>query len=122
MKLLDTFIFYNELDLLLYRLSTLYDVIDHFVIVESTLTFTGKQKPLYYQENISKFERFSDKIIYILVDDLIEEKNINIKNKDQWRNEYHQRNSIDKGISLLNLNNDDLIIISDVDEIPDKRV
>ena len=45
-KIIDCFIFYNELDLLEYRLNILNDVVDYFVIVESTHTFVGKEKVL----------------------------------------------------------------------------
>ena len=48
-KIIDCFIFYNEIALLTYRLNVLNDVVDFFVIVESTHTFTGKEKSLHYQ-------------------------------------------------------------------------
>ena len=58
-KIIDGFIFYNELELLNYRLNVLNDVVDYFIIVESTHTFVGKEKTLYYQENKELFnERF----------------------------------------------------------------
>ena len=47
-KVFDCFPFYNELDLLEIRLNILNDVVDYFVLTESTRTFTGKPKPLYY--------------------------------------------------------------------------
>lgn len=111
-KFVDAFLFYNELDLLEYRLSILYDIVDYFVIVEATKTFVGNKKPLYYAENKARFEKFSDKIIHVIDDELQE-------NISPWINETHQRNSIHKGIEQLNLNEDDKIMISDVDEIPD---
>jgi beta-1,4-mannosyl-glycoprotein beta-1,4-N-acetylglucosaminyltransferase len=48
MKIIDSFIFYNEIDLLYYRLSILDEHIDKFILVESTRTFTGHSKPLFY--------------------------------------------------------------------------
>ena len=50
-KIFDTFIFFNELDLLTLRFNALDDVVDKFVLVESTKTFQGKNKPLFFNEN-----------------------------------------------------------------------
>ena len=43
-KIIDCFIFYNELDLLTYKLNVLNDIVDYFVLVEATHTFIGKEK------------------------------------------------------------------------------
>jgi beta-1,4-mannosyl-glycoprotein beta-1,4-N-acetylglucosaminyltransferase len=122
-KIIDCFIFYNELDLLSYRLNLLNDVVDYFVLVESTKTFVGKQKPLFYSENNSLFSDFKDKIITIVVDDIpFDEFNIDINNGQQWQNEIHQRRCISRGIDKLDLKNDDVIIITDIDEIPNPEI
>ena len=113
--LIDCFIFYNELDLLNYRLNILYDQVDYFVIVESTKTHQGYDKKLYYNENKELFKNFEDKIIHVIVDDL---KSSPLNYDEIWKNEYLQRNCIDKGIQRLNLKDDDLIMIADLDEIP----
>jgi len=116
-KIIDSFIFYNELEMLEYRLNLLKDVVDYFVLVESTRTFTSNTKQLYYSENKSLFEKYSDKIIHVIVDDL---PFLDKPKKDQiWKNEKFQRNCIQRGLDSLKLNEDDYIIISDVDEIPD---
>ena len=125
-KIIDCFIFYNELELLTYRINILNDVVDYFVIVESTHTFIGKEKKLYFDENKNLFEKFKKKIIHIIVDDFpYKYPNINFNKKEQWQNEYFQRNAISRGIDRINhinnLNDNDLIIISDTDEIPDPR-
>jgi beta-1,4-mannosyl-glycoprotein beta-1,4-N-acetylglucosaminyltransferase len=127
MKIVDCFIFYNELDLLNYRLSILNKAVDYFVIVESTHTHTGKQKELYYNNNKHMFEFFEDKIIHIIVDDFphkfpninYEQPNINGKIGEQWFNEAFQRNAIERGLKKINLHDNDFIIVSDADEIPD---
>lgn len=120
-KIVDCFIFYNELDLLTYRLNLLNDVVDYFIIVESTHTFVGKEKRLFFNENKHLFERFIDKIIHVIVDDLpFKYPNVNIHNNHVWKNEFFQRNAISRGIKAVNnLSISDLLIISDVDEIPD---
>jgi beta-1,4-mannosyl-glycoprotein beta-1,4-N-acetylglucosaminyltransferase len=123
MKIVDCFIFYNELDLLTYRLNLLNDVVDYFIIVESTHTFVGKEKNLFYNENIHLFENFNKKIIHVIVDDFpYKYPNIDISKSNAWTNEFFQRDAISRGINRIdNLSNSDLIIISDLDEIPDPR-
>jgi beta-1,4-mannosyl-glycoprotein beta-1,4-N-acetylglucosaminyltransferase len=121
MKIIDAFIFYNELDMLFYRLSALYNHVDAFILVEATRTFNGKPKPLYYAENKEKYKKFENKIIHIVVDDLIPDAVYDPTNQyddDIWKNEKYQRNCIDRGIQQLNLANEDLIMIGDLDEIP----
>ena len=119
-KIIDCFIFYNELDLLTYRLNLLNNVVDYFIIVESTHTFVGKEKKLFFNENKHLFENFINKIIHIIVDDL-PCKHHNVISKDNiWNNEYFQRNAISRGINYIkDLSKSDVIIISDADEIPD---
>ena len=69
------------------------------------------------------FEKFSNKIIHIIVDLPFNESNINISNGDQWINEKFQRNCINQGLEKIKhtLNDNDHIIIADVDEIPDPK-
>lgn len=123
MKIVDCFIFYNELDLLNYRLHILNNTVDYFVLVESTHTHSGKEKELIYQNNKEMFQSFHHKIIHVIVDDFpYKYPNINYDNKgdnsDSWHNERFQRNCIYRGIQQLSLTDDDVIIISDLDEIP----
>jgi beta-1,4-mannosyl-glycoprotein beta-1,4-N-acetylglucosaminyltransferase len=125
MKIIDCFIFYNELDLLSYRLNILNDYVDYFIIVESTHTFTGMQKQLFYNENKELFKEFSGKIIHVIVEDVpFKFPNINIHFSQQWINEYHQRNCMKRGIDMIidKLNDDDIILSSDLDEIPNPAI
>ena len=89
-KIIDCFIFYNELDMLEFRLEELNDVVDRFVIVESTKTFVGKDKPLFFSENLQRFEKYLPKITHIIEQ--------NLTDKNPWVNESTQRNAIKKGI------------------------
>ena len=123
MKIIDTFLFYNEFDLLNYRLNILNDVVDYFILVEATRTFKGVEKPLFYNSNKELYNQFSHKIIHVIVDDLYENPIVNndeLKSHDNkyWRNERYQRDCIDRGIRQLELNDDDYILICDCDEIP----
>jgi len=113
-KIIDCFIFYNENNLLNYRLNILQDVVDYFVIVESTMTFTGKPKELYFKK-----EMLGERIIHIVVDDFPFPNN---PTKEQvLKNEKFQRNCITRGLDKLILNENDILIFSDIDEIPDPK-
>jgi len=113
-KIYDCFTFYNELDLLEIRLNELDSVVDYFVIVEATKTQTGIDKPLYFDINKDRYTKFKHKIIHIIVRDMPD-----ITKNSAWVLENHQRNQIIKGLNNCNL--DDIIIISDLDEIPNKK-
>lgn len=108
-KVYDCFMFFNEIELLKMRLEELDPVVDHFVLVESTETQRGDVKPLYFQENKHLFEKYSAKIIHVIVDERHPEM-------DLWGRENYQRSCIERG--LQNCDSSDLILISDLDEIP----
>lgn len=114
MKLVDCFTFYNELDLLEMRLEEMYDIVDNFVIVEATKTFVGKEKKLFFENNKQRYEKYMDKIIHVIVEDMPNSDN-------PWTLEKFQRNAIDRGISKINMEDEDIITICDVDEIPDTK-
>ena len=116
MKLYDCFMYFDEDLVLDLRLNTLNSNVDKFIIAEATKDHTGKDKKLNF--DINKFSKFKDKINYIIVDDLP----INIKSyKKNWPvhhlRDQHQRNALSKGYE--NCDSNDLIMISDIDEIPD---
>jgi beta-1,4-mannosyl-glycoprotein beta-1,4-N-acetylglucosaminyltransferase len=111
----DCFAFFNELDLLKIRLNELDKVVDKFVLVEATRTFQKKEKPLYFNENKHLFKEFEHKIIHIIVD-----KYPNFWNRFKiptiWDYDNHQKEQILQG--LLHCKDEDIIIVSDLDEIP----
>jgi beta-1,4-mannosyl-glycoprotein beta-1,4-N-acetylglucosaminyltransferase len=109
----DCFMFFNELDILEIRLNELYNVVDKFVLVESKQSFTKKPKKLFFEENKERFSKFLDKIIHIIIDF---SSNLPIG----WTLENYQRNQILQGLTKCNEN--DIIIISDVDEIPKREL
>ncbi|MCL1915246.1 MAG: hypothetical protein FWG17_00830 [Desulfovibrionaceae bacterium] len=109
----DCFTFFNELDILEIRLHTLNDVVDKFVLVESPVTFHGKNKPLFYSENQARFARFRCKIIHIVSS--LPTQQVGSSDKIYFF-EHHQRDAIMLG--LADCRPDDLVLVSDVDEIP----
>lgn len=110
----DCFQFFNELDLLKLRLGELDSVVDYFVITESTVTFSGEKKPLYYYENKDKFSEFSHKIIHNVVDDTPMGQGVTGFHRDG-----HQKAARSRGIAHCQPS--DIIIYSDLDEIPNSE-
>lgn len=106
----DCFMYFDEDMLLDLRLNILDEFIDYFVIVESKYTHQGKVKEK--KLNLSNFEKFRNKIIYIYNED-------KTKNNNSWEQENFQRNLINQGIT--NAQPDDYILISDLDEIPNPK-
>lgn len=111
MRIFDCFTFFNELDLLEIRLAELAPFVNHFVIAESPLTFTGREKPLFFAENRDRFVAYADKIIHIVVDDMP-----NATTTSAWEREWHQRRALVRG--LKDAAPEDIVILSDLDEIP----
>ncbi len=114
MAIYDCFQYFNEDHIVDLRLNILDEHVDYFVISESTKTHQGKNKKINF--NLKNFSKFKDKIIFIKA----EYKNeINFNNHIGGESpvEQHQRNSLIKGIK--DALPDDLIILSDSDEIPD---
>jgi beta-1,4-mannosyl-glycoprotein beta-1,4-N-acetylglucosaminyltransferase len=119
MKIIDCFIFYNEIEMLKYRFSILDPYVDYFILVESRHTHTGFEKPCFFEQNKDLFTNLY-KIIHIIVDDFPHKyPNIDINKQQQWTNEHFQRNCIKKGLEKLLLDDSDILLISDLDEIPD---
>lgn len=109
-KVYDCFMFSDEMELLEFRLKYLSPYVDFFVLVESRKTIQRKLKPLLYNENKSKFKKYNHKIKHLVVDDFP-------KQTIPFSNENIQRNFISS--SLKYCNDHDLILISDLDELPD---
>jgi beta-1,4-mannosyl-glycoprotein beta-1,4-N-acetylglucosaminyltransferase len=125
MKIYDCFQFFDEEMLLDLRLNIMDKYVDKFVITEAKYSHNGKPKKLFF--DISKFSKFKDKIIYIVVDkdppDLLKINiNENQKSRDSkehsnaYRRHIFQLEETRRGIS--NADADDLIIVGDLDEIP----
>lgn len=108
-KIYDCFTFFNEFELLEIRLNELNDVVDYFVLVEMDETFQGDFKPLHFGQNQHRFEKFLHKILYVPVTERVE------VHDNTWEREKFQRDQIAR--ALKNCNDQDIILISDLDEI-----
>ena len=114
MAIYDCFQYFDEDHIVDLRLNILDKYVDYFIISESTKTHQGKEKKINF--NINNFPKFKNKIRFIIAE---YNKNINFDNHTGGESpiEQHQRNSLIKGIE--GANPEDLIILSDSDEIPD---
>lgn len=142
--IVDCFLFFQELDLLEIRLKYLYDVVDQFIILESTESFTGKEKPLIYKKNSKRFEKYIDKINYFVINDkhltfssiqnFLKEKDEKVylsilkilnnhshydKSKKNYFLDTYHRECLHVPLSKI-CSNKDIVLISDIDEIPNK--
>ena len=131
MKIYDAFSFFDELELLEIRLNILNDHVDYFVIVESNETFNGRKKQLFFYENRHLFDKWKHKIIHHIVDDYPHDGDIFKKDIDSpntgnnehwWVREFYQKESLIK--ALKGCNDEDVVYVSDVDEIwnPDIKI
>ena len=127
MKIFDCFQFFDEDMMLDLRLNILNDYVDKFVIVENLYMHSGTKKKQNFK--IENFKKFQNKIEYILVDqlpkDLLDIKKIPLESRasriidNTLKIEHNQRNKILEG--LKDSDDNDLILISDVDEIPNLK-
>lgn len=109
-RIYDCFPFFMELDLLDLRLRHLSPLVHRFVLAESAFDFAGNAKPLYFEQNKDRFAEFKDRIVHVIVKD----KPPNASKR--WAIQRHQRDQLARGLG--DARPDDLIMISDVDEIP----
>ena len=128
MKIYDCFMYFDEDLILDLRLNILDKFVDYFVIVESIFTHRGEKRNLKF--NINKFKKFESKIIYLVYDQEPSqiEKIVSKDTEDEKSRKYimnalfrenAQRNFING--ALNNLDNEDVILVSDVDEIPNLK-
>jgi beta-1,4-mannosyl-glycoprotein beta-1,4-N-acetylglucosaminyltransferase len=107
--IVDTFQFFNELDVLELRLKNLDRYVDIFVLAESAETHVGNPKPLYYDLNKERFAPWAHKIRHVVCPPS--------QGTGLWDREKHQRDCVLLG--LEGVPDDATVMISDVDEIPD---
>lgn len=117
-KIVDTFPFNNELDILQMRCEELLNsrAVDHMVLVEATRDHQDHVKPLWFADHKERFAPWLDRIVHVIVPDGgLPSK---AQDNDPWAREHAQREWIAEGLAELNLVGSDIILESDVDEIP----
>jgi beta-1,4-mannosyl-glycoprotein beta-1,4-N-acetylglucosaminyltransferase len=112
LKIFDCVTFFNEFDLLRLRIACLEDVVDHFVVVEAHQTHAGKPKPLYLSESGPADLRDHPKIVVRALD-------LPVGFSD-WARDQAQREGIGGVLADLGAAPQDLVVVSDVDEIPER--
>jgi beta-1,4-mannosyl-glycoprotein beta-1,4-N-acetylglucosaminyltransferase len=116
--IIDCFPFFNELDLLEIRLNSLAPYVDRFVLCEMPVTHSGNEKPLYFEANSERYGDFP--ITHIIA---YEDKRYRMEpgklSGDSWWRENYQRECLMNG--LANCKPGDIILLSDIDEIPDLK-
>ena len=110
----DCIPFFNELDILKLRMQIMAPFVDKFVLEESTVTFSGEPKPMIFANNREMFREFEDKIIYVAVD------NSPMSGVTTHERDKFQKNQLIKGMGECKP--EDIIIFSDVDEIPNPKI
>jgi len=121
MRIIDAFIFFNEIDTLKIRLSLLYEKVDTFVICESNITHSGLKKNYNFLDHKNEFSQWMDKIVFIKFEP--DTTNLDFSKKDlsynpssvTWKIEIEHRNCLAKFLSTQE--SDDIAVVCDVDEI-----
>ena len=109
----DCIPFFNELDILKLRMQIMAPYVDKFVLEESTVTFSGEPKEMTFAGHRDMFAEFEDKIIYVAVD------NSPVSDVTTHERDKFQKNQLIRG--MADCTPDDIIIFSDVDEIPNPK-
>lgn len=109
----DCIPFFNELDILKLRMKIMSPYVDKFVLEESTVTFSGEPKEMIFAKHRDMFAEFADKIIYVAVD------NSPMSGVTTHERDKFQKNQLIRG--MADCKPDDIVIFSDVDEIPNPK-
>ena len=111
MKIYDFIIYFGEVLLLNLRFETLYNQIDKFIIIEANKYFNGNPKPKFFDHK--KFHKYSNKIEYYYIENLPKYNGNNLEYEIFIKNQI--------AIGLKNLDDEDIVLISDADEIPNLK-
>jgi len=137
MTVFDSFLFYNELEVLEMRLNILNDVVDYFILSESPTTLSGEPTPLLYLENKKRFSKFNHKIIHNVTEissdfsEYLQSKQYHTNFNDidpncgmkyidiplRYQRMMYVRNCTAYGLLKAGVSDDDIVLTSDGDEI-----
>lgn len=124
-KVIDSFVFGGELEMLKLRLDYLYDSVDYFIFSEGDIMHSGKQKKLFYFENKEMFNQYNDKIIYIKYSPDLTQFDLKLNPNDLTKNGFWELEKGQRDIlmtKILELSDDETLILhGDLDEIPNKN-
>ena len=144
--LIDSFLFFQELDLLEIRLKYLYPLVDHFIIIEAKQSFKGSPKKFIFEQNRKRYKKYLDKIIYYKIKDIhfsyegliefLEKSNSKaMKTLSQFiqNHDYYDKNNLSFILDTYhrecihialkkNCKDQDIILLSDLDEIPSFKI
>lgn len=115
--IIDAVTFYNEFGLLQLRMATLADVVDRFVVVEMGVTHSGSRKGFVLEDYLDHLPVPRERICYVKLCDW---PRVDPRHEaERWVLENFQRDQIVRGLQAIGAKDDDVVLISDVDEIPD---
>lgn len=113
-KIVDTFMFNNELDMLECRLTEIGDAVDYVIAVEADVDHQDHPKPYHLTDNLSRFDAWADKLIVVRATGLP----TIAENPDAWAREHAQREGVATGLLEVGAETDWVILHGDCDEIP----
>lgn len=123
-KVIDVTTYNGERDILKLHFEILWPFVDKFIVCEAKTTFSGFKKPLYFSQHEDSFKKYWSKIEYYIIkeDYSLEEIELaetspNTRGARHWKNEFLQKESIQKALIKNNVRDDDIVYIGDADEI-----
>ncbi|CAI9093028.1 OLC1v1028430C1 [Oldenlandia corymbosa var. corymbosa] len=114
-RVFDAVLFSNEVDILTIRWKELYPFVTEFVLLESNSTFTGLPKPLVFNSVRDQFKFVESRLTYGQIPGRFK------KGENPFIEEAYQRLALDFLLKRAGIQDDDLLIMSDVDEIPSRH-
>lgn len=121
-KVIDTFLFTHEFDLLELRLRTLWPVVDKFIMMEGDHNFANKPKPMRFHEQATRFEWAKEKLEVIQHIGKFKDYVGEIDIPGELYVEHQHRQYLYDTVKAMDIAPDDILLISDVDEIPSRKV
>ena len=144
--IIDSFLFFQELDLLEIRLEYLYPLVDHFIIIEARQSFKGSSKNFIFEQNRKRYKKYLDKITYLKIEDIhfsyneliefLEKSNSKVRktiSKFIKKHDYYDKNNLSYILDSYHrecihialeqkCKDGDIVLLSDLDEIPSFKI
>ena len=144
--IIDSFLFFQELDLLEIRLGYLYPLVDHFIIIEARQSFKGSSKNFIFEQNRKRYKKYLEKITYLKIEDIhfsyneliefLEKSNSKVRktiSKFIQKHDYYDKNNLSYILDSYHrecihialeqkCKDGDIVLLSDLDEIPSFKI